>query len=390
MVTHHQWIFSASHEAMKAIESDPIQHERWRQKNWDFFVWLYGQQHIVKFIEHRDEKTPHIHAVAVPLNEQGWLTGNRFNPKRLREIQDAYHQRVSRHFGLERGVNPENKKYRDKATLKGEHREVIKTLKKAQETKKEMDRELLKQKHILNQYSPEKLQEVKEAFERQSMVACGRAYGLTNSEMEEIQESFPKQDSGNEELIDLLQAIVRRGMERMENQLEKAKQKAYHDQIKQLLEKHELPLNTYKHVAYPERLQKVIALVVQQKINLVKHKTADLIYDQAQKPRYQKVRLSNGKIMTMTPDQRIENAVSHLRNYQTEPLKTSIRHLTNQQKTLKAQVNRRWAEEEVKKEIKQKEEETYRMAEQKSIDQTISQKNHQISLLDSRSLKSLF
>ena len=287
-------------------------------------------------------------------------------------------------------MNLENKKYRDKATLKGEHREVIKTLKKAQETKKEMDRELLKQKHILNQYSPEKLQEVKEAFERQSMVACGRAYGLTNSEMEEIQESFPKQDSGNEELIDLLQAIVRRGIERMENQLENAKQKAYHDQIKQLLEKYQWPLDTYKHVAYPERLQKVIALVVQQKINLVKHKTADLIYDQAQKPRYQKVRLSNGKIMTMTPDQRIENAVSHLRNYQTEPLKTSIRHLTNQQKTLKAQVNRRWAEEEVKKEIKQKEEETYRMAEQKSIDQTISQKNHQISLLDSRSLKSLF
>jgi hypothetical protein len=72
-------------------------------------AWLretYGERNVVAAVLHRDELTPHIQALVVPiddngrLNARGYIGGER---GRLAELQDSYHEAVGR-LGLARGV----------------------------------------------------------------------------------------------------------------------------------------------------------------------------------------------------------------------------------------------------------------------------------------------
>ncbi|MCY4161976.1 MAG: hypothetical protein OXE77_08955 [Flavobacteriaceae bacterium] len=121
----------------------------------------------------------------------------------------------------------------------------------------------------------DKIEKAKESFEKRAMLDCGNAYGLTVSETKEIQETTQKHNIESEVPMDVIQEIIRQGRQRMENELQNAKQKEYNEQIEKLLAEYKLPLNTYKKLEYAGRLEKVIALVVPKQINteLVRYKT---------------------------------------------------------------------------------------------------------------------
>lgn len=100
-VTH---VLSGSHEKMKEIEKDPDKLKSWVNENIDFISKEFGKENIVRFSLHLDEKTPHIHAVTVPLTEDGRLSaketfGNRSD---LRKRQTRYAEAMEK-FGLNRG-----------------------------------------------------------------------------------------------------------------------------------------------------------------------------------------------------------------------------------------------------------------------------------------------
>jgi len=71
--------------------------------------WLretYGAENVVAAILHRDERTPHIQAVVVPIDERGRLNCYGFiggSRGRLAELQDTYAEKM-RDLGLIRGV----------------------------------------------------------------------------------------------------------------------------------------------------------------------------------------------------------------------------------------------------------------------------------------------
>ncbi len=75
----------------------------------DFFVravaWV--EQHfgapIISAVEHHDEGAPHAHVLLVPLVD-GRMVGSRMmgGPANLRATQEAFHDKVGRHFGLTR------------------------------------------------------------------------------------------------------------------------------------------------------------------------------------------------------------------------------------------------------------------------------------------------
>jgi alpha-L-fucosidase len=71
--------------------------------NLDFMKQQYGSN-LVAFTLHQDEKTPHIHAIVVPITSDNRLCAKElFTPKTLRQLQTDY-AGAMKPFGLERGV----------------------------------------------------------------------------------------------------------------------------------------------------------------------------------------------------------------------------------------------------------------------------------------------
>jgi len=84
---------SGTHERMKEIETDPTLFAQWGQANFAFAYQEFGQENIVRFTLHRDEKTPHFHCVFVPITPAGGLSAKHFMDRKkgvLRAYQDRY------------------------------------------------------------------------------------------------------------------------------------------------------------------------------------------------------------------------------------------------------------------------------------------------------------
>lgn len=76
----------------------------WTARNLEFLQDKYGKENLVSFTLHQDEKTPHIHAVLVPITPDGRLSAkDLFNRETLSQLQTDYAEAMKR-FGMERGV----------------------------------------------------------------------------------------------------------------------------------------------------------------------------------------------------------------------------------------------------------------------------------------------
>ncbi|MCJ8167655.1 plasmid recombination protein [Pontibacter sp. E15-1] len=98
-------VLTGSHEDMAELASDPARFKKWQQANYDFVAKEFGEGNIMRFVLHMDEKTPHLHAIVVPLTEDGRLSAKEImgNKKSLSLRQDRYAEAVQP-FGLTRGV----------------------------------------------------------------------------------------------------------------------------------------------------------------------------------------------------------------------------------------------------------------------------------------------
>ncbi|MDM1039834.1 MobV family relaxase [Myroides odoratimimus] len=97
-------ILSGTHEDMISIFSNEKKKEAWVKANFEFLKEQYGVDNIVRFSLHLDEKTPHIHAITIPLTKEGKLSakevmGDKFA---LQKKQTRYAEYM-KPFGLERG-----------------------------------------------------------------------------------------------------------------------------------------------------------------------------------------------------------------------------------------------------------------------------------------------
>lgn len=90
-------ILTGSHEAMTALTEDQL--KDWKDTCKMLVEEKYGKENIISFALHRDERTPHIHAVVVPLHQGTNKKGEEvtklsardlFNKEALTELQDQY------------------------------------------------------------------------------------------------------------------------------------------------------------------------------------------------------------------------------------------------------------------------------------------------------------
>ena len=87
----------------------------WKEFEKDCKEWLierYGKENVVNFTVHKDENTPHIHAVVVPIDKKGKLNCREYlgGREKMRDLQTSFAQKVQ-HLGLERGIEGSKAKH---------------------------------------------------------------------------------------------------------------------------------------------------------------------------------------------------------------------------------------------------------------------------------------
>lgn len=98
-------VLSGSHERMKALEADGEGLDDWVEANQKWLNSEFGDKNVVSLALHMDERTPHLHAVVVPLTEDGRLSAKEIlgNRTAMSDRQGRYGEAM-KGFGLSRGI----------------------------------------------------------------------------------------------------------------------------------------------------------------------------------------------------------------------------------------------------------------------------------------------
>lgn len=122
-----EMVFTSDNEFFDGMSKDDI--KKWAEKSLDFVTKDIGieKKNILHAVVHMDEKTPHLHIVAVPLvqtfnkkqNKDVWSISRRqfINGKvKLSSMQDIYNQRMNESgYKLERGEKGSEREHTTKA-----------------------------------------------------------------------------------------------------------------------------------------------------------------------------------------------------------------------------------------------------------------------------------
>ena len=149
-------VMTGSHERMKEIESNEKLFESWKEANWDFACREFGgEKNIVRFSIHRDERTPHIHCVVVPITPDGRLSAKhyRHGTVKLQGYQNRYAEDMAP-FGLERGIE---------VSLTGRKHT---TSKEYYKSINKIEREVISETKYINTLNPFHREQAKEELEK--------------------------------------------------------------------------------------------------------------------------------------------------------------------------------------------------------------------------------
>ena len=144
---------------MEKIENNSNLRKEWINANLEFVKKEFGEKNIVRFSVHRDEKTMHIHAVTVPLTNDGRLSARELlgNPKEMSQRQDRYADQM-KSFGFERGIKATGVKHEDAKTYYAR-------IEKAQDSISQDD--FKPEKNILGVYKSESVEEMQNVLKSQ-------------------------------------------------------------------------------------------------------------------------------------------------------------------------------------------------------------------------------
>ena len=112
-----EYLLTSDHKKMSELERDPELFKQWISENRKFIEELHGRENIVSFSLHRDESTPHLHVVIVPITNDGRLSAKDFvgTPQHLRNLNTEYAIRMAK-FGMKRGESG-SKREHERPTL---------------------------------------------------------------------------------------------------------------------------------------------------------------------------------------------------------------------------------------------------------------------------------
>ncbi len=106
-VLAYDFVFTASREFFDADDERARDEHlaEWRDRTMAWLRDRFGAENVVAAVLHRDELTPHIQAMVVPIDDHGRLNAREYTggAAKLKALQDGYHAAVE-DLGLTRGV----------------------------------------------------------------------------------------------------------------------------------------------------------------------------------------------------------------------------------------------------------------------------------------------
>ena len=100
-------------------QAEDMRESKWVADNLHFLKEKFGEKNVVSFTLHQDEKTPHVHAVVIPITDKNRLSSDTlFNPKTLVKLQTEYAAAMAEH-GLERGIEGSRRQHQDMKQVYG-------------------------------------------------------------------------------------------------------------------------------------------------------------------------------------------------------------------------------------------------------------------------------
>ena len=195
-------ILTGSHEKMKELEKNPKQFKSWVDENKKFLEQEFGKENIVRLVLHRDEKTPHLHAVTVNLTSDGRLSAKEIigNRKEMQNRQDRYAQAMQS-FGLERGIKNTGIKHEDA-------KNYYARMKQANDIGQ--GNEIKAEKNILGIYKEESIQNLQNALKSQKTALKSKELEVEKlkKEKEENAEYKTKLLNSNKKLDNAIKNIL--------------------------------------------------------------------------------------------------------------------------------------------------------------------------------------
>ena len=96
-------------------EATPEAKEAAMQEAYDWLAEKHGKENIIMASKHRDETTPHIHILVVPIDEKGKLNAAGFiggTKHRMSDLQDEFYNRLKdKKINLDRGIKGSRAKH---------------------------------------------------------------------------------------------------------------------------------------------------------------------------------------------------------------------------------------------------------------------------------------
>jgi len=104
-----EYLVTASPEALAAMSDEQ---DAYFARGLDWLCDRHGEENVLSAVVHRDETTPHLTAMVIPLDERGHLNARSFIGGRamLSEMQTSFAEAVS-DWGIERGIRRSNARH---------------------------------------------------------------------------------------------------------------------------------------------------------------------------------------------------------------------------------------------------------------------------------------
>lgn len=227
----------------------PEQERLYFEKSLEFLKEFAGEKNVISATVHKDETTPHLHAVFMPLTDDGRLNYKDFiNTKYdLINLQDRYHEKMREYFPeLERGKASKETKKKHLSVEQFKLNQLEKNLEKLQNEKKETEIQIQNvEKQIKDFYTVKTI--VENIEERKAMFSD--SYKLKKDELTELTALATTSEKNRDE-----NKVLRKKKTELEEDL-KATQKEYK---KYYTKSKELQIFKDKFEDYSKRLEAVV------------------------------------------------------------------------------------------------------------------------------------
>lgn len=227
----------------------PEQERLYFEKSLEFLKEFTGEKNVISATVHKDETTPHLHAVFMPLTDDGRLNYKDFiNTKYdLINLQDRYHEKMREYFPeLERGKASKETKKKHLSVEQFKLNQLEKNLEKLQNEKKETEIQIQNvEKQIKDFYTVKTI--VENIEERKAMFSD--SYKLKKDELTELTALATTSEKNRDE-----NKVLRKKKTELEEDL-KATQKEYR---KYYTKSKELQIFKDKFEDYSKRLEAVV------------------------------------------------------------------------------------------------------------------------------------